>query len=79
MVGNHQDEWKATTWELHSHSDKTKGEEITLTQAHTIFVPSNSSSINFNLKNTLGMPSIYRWRSLGEQAKGVGWEKGKNE
>ena len=35
MGGNHQDEWKATTWELHSHQDKTKGEEITLTQAHT--------------------------------------------
>jgi len=47
--GNHQDEWKAATWELHSHQDKTKGEEIALTQAHTIFMQSNSSSINFNL------------------------------
>jgi len=24
------------------------------------------------------MPPIYRWKSLGEQVKGVGWEKGKN-
>ena len=49
MGGNQQDEWKAAIWELHSHQDKSKGEEIALTQAHTIFVHSNSSSINFNL------------------------------
>jgi len=25
----------------------------------------------------MGRPSIYRGRSLGKQARGVGWEKGK--
>ena len=48
MGGNNQDKWKAATWEFHSHQDKTKGEEITLTQAHTIFVQSNFS-IQFNM------------------------------
>jgi len=75
MGGNHQDEWKAATWELHSHQDKTKGEEIALTQAHTIFVQSNSSSINFNLSNTKGRSSIYKRRSLGEQGVRVGREE----
>jgi len=35
MGGNHQDEWKAATLELHSHQEKTKGKEIALTQAYT--------------------------------------------
>jgi len=73
MGGNHQDEWKAATWELHSHQDKSKGEEITLTQAHT-----NCAKflyfIQFNMKIQWGRSPIYRWRSLGEQAWRVGWE-----
>ena len=46
MEGENEREWKKetygkgrdvhATWKLHSHQDKTKGDEITLTQAHTI-------------------------------------------
>jgi len=35
------------------------------------------TSFKFNLKNTMGKPLIYRWRSLEKQIRGVGWEKGK--
>ena len=56
MGGNNQDKWKAATWEFHSHQDNTKGEKITLTEAHT-----NCAEflyfIQFNMRNTKGEAS----------------------
>ena len=73
---NHQDEWdEAATWEHQEPKIRTILEET-----HSLTTHKNYAEFlyyNFNLLNTLGRSLIYRWRSLGEQAKGVRWEKGK--